>query len=476
MAVVSTGQDNSLIQTRAQARPRAGTSERHRILGFLPRILVLADDDHLAGPLCQGLDELGWTTVTARSVDGAVSALSDIMLDGVIVDVRGLSKPDDVRSRTDILRQTALPRITPILGIGADGRMGQVEGVDLMMSGPPHGAQIALRMEQLIRSAVAEEELEQRHATLAAHGADLVIEEADTRPVQILAAGAPDRRFLALANAIEKAGGEVVAAPTPYTAFDYLHERAFDAAVLWGADDHAPALSIAAGMKRNTRLYHIPLSLYLRGAAEIELSALYQRGFADVAAVDTLEQETADRIMALAHSHRRRRAVRQALDAHRALDVMDAATGLFTPELFAHHLARLADSARLRRRALSVCVLRVSETPKLIEARVGGWLDKATPQIGAMIARLVRVEDTAARLAPEIFALALPATDREAAEATAKRIAAVIACTAFDAGPEKSPFVVEFDFGAAELTADEKPSTLLERASFSLSENRRRSA
>jgi two-component system cell cycle response regulator PopA len=100
----------------------------------------------------------------------------------------------------------------------------------------------------------------------------------------VLAAGKPDRHFLALSNALTDRGCEVVAAPTPYTAFDYLHERPFDAAVLWGAEDHAPALSIASGMKRNTRLYHIPAVLYLRGSGEINLSELYNRGFADVAA------------------------------------------------------------------------------------------------------------------------------------------------------------------------------------------------
>ena len=38
--------------------------------------------------------------------------------------------------------------------------------------------------------------------------------------------------------------------------------------------------------------------------------------------------------------------------------------------------------------------------PEVTQARVGGWLDRAIPQIGSMIGRLVRVEDTAARLAP----------------------------------------------------------------------------
>ena len=73
----------------------------------------------------------------------------------------------------------------------------------------------------------------------------------------------PDQRLSAPPPTVAKTlmisdlelGAEVVAAPTPYTAFDYLHERAFDGAVLWGDRSHAPALAIAAGMRRNTRLY-----------------------------------------------------------------------------------------------------------------------------------------------------------------------------------------------------------------------------
>jgi two-component system cell cycle response regulator PopA len=101
--------------------------------------------------------------------------------------------------------------------------------------------------------------------------------------------------------------------------------------------------------------------------------------------------------------------------------------------------------------------------------RTGGWLERAMPQIGAMVSRLVRVEDTAARLSTETFALALPATDHDAARLTAERIAAVIACTAFDAGPNRSPFVVELDVGVAEMQPDETPAALLERASAQVS-------
>ena len=427
-----------------------------------PRVLVVAFDDDLIGPLCEGLDQLGWPTMTARTLDAAVLVLKDMAVDAAVIDARGM----ECGAALARLREAAAPRYLPILMSGDESGQGDA---DLAMSSAPHPAQAALRLDQLTRAGIAEEEFKLRQQTFAAHGVTLQAPDLGDTPLQILTAGAADRRFLAMSNALSAAGAEVIAAPTPYTAFDYLHERAFDAAVLWGGQDHAPALSIASGMKRNTRLYHIPLVLYLRGAADVELADLFRRGFADVAAAETPEDETAERVLALARNHRRRQAIRRALDSVRGSDLTDAATGLFTRDLFASHLARLAEGARSRNRALSVCVLRVAERDPVVQARDGGWLDRAMPQIGAMVSRLVRVEDTAARLGPELFALVLPATSAAAARMAAERISAVIACTAFDAGKDRSPFVVEFEVGVAEMRNGETPAAVLERASADLS-------
>lgn len=422
--------------------------------------MVAASDDR-AGSLSEGLDALGWRTLTARTLAAAERAAGDLTAEAAVFDLADPLEPDALVR----LRAAAHPRTLAIVGLGET----DAPGFDLVMSGPVHPAQLALRLDQLVRAAVAEEEFAVRSATFAAHDAVLEAPDASGAPLRVLAAGAPDRRFLALSNALAIAGVEAVAAPTPYTAFDYLHETPFDAVVLWGAQDHTQALSIAAGMKRNTRLYHIPVLLYLRRAADLNLSEIYNRGVADVATAETSEADTARRVIAMARAFRRQQAVRRTLDNARGSGLMDPATGLFTPELFADHLRRLAEAARNRRRPLSVCVLRVSDTDDVVRARADGWLDRAMPQIGAMVSRLVRAEDTAARLGPEVFALALPATRAGAARLAAERIAAVIACTAFDAGKDRSPFVVEFELGAAELGPHETPAAALERAAADLS-------
>jgi two-component system cell cycle response regulator PopA len=430
--------------------------------GVQARVLIVARDDAMAGPLAEGLDRLGWRTITARSMSAGCAALADLQIQAAVVDLRGLEAELD--GLAERLRTACAPRRIPILAIGALDPGRKDRGFDLSLAGPLHPAQAAMRLETLVRTAVAEEEFEVRRETFSERGHELEAPEPDRTPYRVLAIGEPAPQFLALSNALTRHGAEVVGAFTAFTAFDYLHERPFDAVVLWAGDNPHEALSIAAGLRRNTRLYHTPALLYMRADSPVTATEAYHRGISDVASPEIAEDETALRVIELARSYRRQRAVRQALEQARGSGLMDAATGLFTRDLFAAHVMRLARSALARNRPLSVCVLKVSEKPDLRAPRAGGWVARAVPQIGSMIGRLVRVEDTAARLAPEVFALALPATPLHAARAAGERIAAVIGCTAFEAGQGATPFVVDFDLGVAEVASPESVGYALEHA------------
>ena len=444
-------------------------------MDFDPRILVVTGDETEGEALCRQLDSEGWTTITASSPETAEIVLEDFPIEAAILVVSDTDQ--DVSEVAARLKGLSSPRYLPVITLmGRAPTAEESATVDLAMTAPAHPVQLRIRLEQLVRAALAEEELNLRIETFRQQGQAIDLPGFDPAPVRILAAGKPDRRFLALSNALGEDGAEVVAAPTPYTAFDYLHESPFDAAVLWGAEDHAPALSIASGMKRNTRLYHIPVMLYLSDGAQIDASDLFGRGFADVAAADTDERETARRLMAMARFHRRQTGVRRALESVRGSGLTDPDTGLFTRDLFAQHLVRVSETSRQRRRPLSVCVLKVSMTDPVEDARRDGWLARALPQIGTMVSRLIRTEDTAARLSSEVFALALPGTTEAQARIAAQRIGAVIGCTAFEAGPGLSPFMVDFELGVAEQQAGEAPSRALERASAALESEAARAA
>lgn len=441
-------------------------------MDFDPRILVVAGDSAEGDSLCDLLDAENWATITADSAEAAEVVLSDFPIEAAILVVG--ADGSDIPALASRLKTLAAPRYLPVIALmGRAPTAVELDAVDLAMRTPAHPVQLRIRLEQLVRAALAEEELNLRIETFRQNGQEIDVPGPGSEPVRVLAAGKPDRRFLALSNTLSEDGADVVAAPTPYTAFDYLHETPFDAAVLWGAEDHAPALSIAAGMKRNTRLYHIPVMLYLSDGALIDSADLFGRGFADVAAADTDERETARRLLAMARFHRRQTGVRRALESVRGSGLTDPDTGLFTRALFAQHLVRVSEASRQRRRPLSICVLKVTMTDPVEEARRDGWLARALPQIGTMVSRLIRTEDTAARLSSEVFALALPGTSEAQARIAAERIVAVIGCTAFEAGPGRSPFVVEFELGVAEQRTGELPARTLERASGALASEAR---
>ncbi len=426
------------------------------------RVLILAKDDRLAGPLSVGLDRLDWRTVTARGVNAALVAVADLSVDVAIIDL----SDGEIDSFTAAARLKAAyaPRRLPVVALGAAGSVFDSGPFDLVMSGPGHPAQMALRLESLVRASVAEDEFELRAKTFAERGRRLEPPAAESEPLRVLTVTAPAPKFLALSHALRQVGGEVTGAFTSYTAFDYLHERAFDAVVLWGGEGQTEAVSIVTGMRRNTRLFHIPTLLYLASNEDIGEEAVFTRGLTDLASADTNEEETARRVASLARTYRRESSIRAALEKARGSGLMDAATGLFTRDLFAAHLARLAPAMQARRRKLTVAVLRIADTADLPRMRTEGWLDRAIPQIGSMMGRLVRAEDTVARLGPDVFALALPAASAAAGRAAAERIAAVIACTAFDAGEGRTPFTVEFSVGVSEVVMGESAIHALERA------------
>ena len=430
------------------------------MLSFPARLLLLSRDESWSHALADDLDRLGLRTLCAAQSEAACVALGDLAIEAVLVD-EGLADENDLVER---LRAAAAPRRIAVIMMRRDDRHLVPDGWDMVFTRDAHPQQILLSVEHLVRGCVCEEEYATRCASFAADMPDLDAQMASQPPLSLLSVGQPDPEFLAMSHALRSQGVDVVAALTSYGAFDYLHDRNFDAVLLWGGQQPAEALAIAGGMRRNTRLFHTPVLLRLNRLVEIDAGDAYLRGVNDIANPSATVAEIADRLTRLARGYRRRTTIRKTLDAMRHRPEMDTGTGLFGRELFAAHLARLTEACRQRQRALSLCVLRIADTPEIARARAKGMLERAVPQIGSMVARLVRSEDSAGRLSNEVFAIALPATTLAQARNVGERISAVISCTAFDSGQGKPPFVVEFTIGAAELQPGETAAAALMRA------------
>src|ERR1700761_1633780 len=119
--------------------------------GVQARVLIVARDDALAGPLSEGLDRLGWRTVTARGPYAALAALADLQIEAVILDLG--SAGEDAAVLAKKLRVAAGPRRVPVVAVGEpDSRAKAL--FDLTLTEPLHPAQAALRLESLVRMAV----------------------------------------------------------------------------------------------------------------------------------------------------------------------------------------------------------------------------------------------------------------------------------------------------------------------------------
>jgi two-component system cell cycle response regulator PopA len=156
--------------------------------GVQARVLIVARDDSAAGPLAEGLDRLGWRTVTARSEVRRRAALSDLQIQAAIVDLCHRRQRDGHHRR---LRASCHPRRLPIMGMGEPDPFQNDHGFDLTLAGPLHPAQAAMRLETLVRTAVAEEEFEVRVETFAERACVLDAPETDGPPYRILAIGEP---------------------------------------------------------------------------------------------------------------------------------------------------------------------------------------------------------------------------------------------------------------------------------------------
>ena len=429
------------------------------------RLLLLSEDDMWLQGWGESLDRLGLRTLAAHSPEAACAALADLQIEAILVnDASHGNWPNLVKD----LRAACWPRRLPVIMMRHDDNYAIPAGWDMVFTRDAHPQQILLNIEHMVRACVAEEEYDTRCETFknGIQPLDKLMESQP--PLSLLSVGQPDPEYLALTHTLRARGVEVYAALSSYSAFDYLHDKTFDGVLLWGGTQPSEALAIAAGMRRNTRLYHTPVLLRLNKLVELDLGDAFMRGVNDIANPKASVDEISDRLIRLAGVHRRHLTIRKTLEAMRHHPQMDKTTGLFGRDLFASHLARLSKAASDRNRPLSICVLRIAETPDIIRARQRKMLERAVPQIGSMIARLVRAEDTGGRLSNDVFALALPATQLESARNVGERISAVIGCTAFDSGGGKPPYVVEFDVGVAQMLEGEPASVALTRAAASI--------
>lgn len=411
-------------------------------MGRAVTLLVCGDADpagELAGELCA----LGFAARPATAQAAAATLASE---------------PADAIIALERLDLTAPGNTRTVISLA-----GAFPGADAVIVPPAHPIQIAARVRSLLRLGVLEETARQRLADLGDAGHVLNRGEQAGGSVSVLYAGPPDPAYLRLEHALERAGARTVAAFSTFNAFDYLHERAFDAVVLNTRPKPDIAHTVCSAMRRNTRLYHTPTVLLSHEEVYCAADEAFARGASDILPAFLDVDELGERIMALAHERRRRRLSKGLLESCRISAVLDSETDLFSEGFGQRHLASLMRLAQTQRRPLSVIGLSAS-VPGAAGPAEGRHASGALNQFASMLRHCVRAEDLAVRLSGNTFYLALPGTSAADAQIVAARVTAIAECTAYEGADPHTPFRILLKHEVAEAAAGDRTQTLIARA------------
>jgi two-component system, cell cycle response regulator PopA len=419
-----------------------------------PQVLVMAGDDAADAIIAAGFDLAGEDTAPRQTA-------------AVILDARG-----DNRTRAINLRNSLAAALGPRAGLffawtdpGTDHMLPGFDGAFPADTPPPF---IAARLGSALRIAVMADEAKLRFDTLSRFGgAARPPQHMRADALRVLVYGLPGPHQLAVSSILDALDIDTVAAMTSFTAFDYLHEGGFDAVLMVANDDQAGAKAFASAMRRNTRLFHLPL-LVMASADFGEIEPVFERGASDVVFAGHDDEAAVVRLLTLADEKRRREALSLAFAAARTARAMDNGTGLYSRDFFISHLDTLIRRVGETDSILSLALVEVSQHNVPDVLKLPGALDRVIGQAGAMLGRLVRAEDVAARLDRGLFAIALPASDEAAAMIAAERIAAVLECTGFNPGSDDGAVTITMNLATASCLPGESAEALIGRTARNL--------
>lgn len=355
----------------------------------------------------------------------------------------------------------------PVLVVGPSG-LSKRDDIDAWLREPAPAVQIAARLRSLFRLHTMEIVARRRAEVTALYGQGRPqIERQDSSPA-ILYVGEASTRFMALRHVLETAGAEMVAAFSSYSAFDYLHERPFDAVVLNAAGKRDIAFTISSAMRRNARLYHTPVVLLADEVDSQACEEAFARGVSDILLPSADDSEMRERILVLTEERKRRRQAKAALEACRDPRTLDIETGLFNSAFLLSHIQDLLNAAARDQLSFALIALQIMlpegrERPDDISA------EKSRRQFAAMLRHLLRTEDAAARFSDDVFIAVLPFTDTPGIDCVAARIAAIAECTAFESEDPLNPFRLTVRAAPVATRPGETAEALVERAQRALS-------
>ena len=409
-----------------------------------PIVLIATDNTHESGYIGDALEKEGYE-IQFCEFDGRKLKGTPVIAPSAVLFVFS-DYIEKTPSIITALKKHFAPKNLPF--IGALTRQGDIDTsiFDSVIFPPAHITQIANRVSSMIRLGQMEREITRRVDTLRE---DFNInyelsDEALRSPFRILFIGKSTPDFLVIINALQKKNVEVVAAFTSFSAFDFLHERTFDAVVMNALEQSEPALTISETMRRNAKLFHVPTLFLVNSDTFQDHDLAYEKGARDIISSSSETEEISGRILELANYHRIHSQLKREFGSVGGKDCLDNETGVFNEAFFCAHMRRVCENMRATQEPVSLMAIRVRpnahfEVPE-------DKITEAFTQVGTMLKSLVRMQDITARLERDVFMIAFPGQDRASIEPVIERISAIVDCTAFESGDnEKGAFTISLE-------------------------------
>jgi len=440
------------------------TSARILLVGGSKALRLFAEDLLKAGHPAYRTESL------AQAADAARAECPDI----VIVEIELLH---DAKSFAEAMADACAPFRPVLVVTSPDGiekrlRTGLEAVVDEVIVGRLDAATALFRLEPLARLVTMRNELTLRRLTVS---------HFDTRPeprptasadfpVLILAADA--KQAAVLGRAVDIVGARAVFSDDPFQAERILAGEECGALVaVADADSRDGVFSLCHQLRKNAGLFHLPALLVADAALNERPIDAYAQGANLVVPLAMSEDALAAEIGALLQRQQRRRTLRDRLTAAIPVSCLDPTTGLADEKFMMKHLATLAEAHGPRRRPLSLVVFAIRNLDAAVVAHGAAKAARLHAEVAHWIRRLVRAEDTAARLGSGEFAVALPNADDSDARALMYRIDDVLSHTEF--GIDGRAFSLWIAAGHATARTRETVAAFLSQARSAVGESQR---
>jgi two-component system cell cycle response regulator PopA len=297
------------------------------------------------------------------------------------------------------------------------------------------------RVNALVRLSVLELECTLRRQSLASN-AGLKLDERGlkaTARIRALHIGGPNKGFGSLQDALAERDIELRPVLRASLALDEIENGLVDAVLLDASISPQETREVSLLLRRNSDLALAPVVvLDPKGTHTGRAPSL----LSDVIRGEPDPELVAARITQLVQESRRRRRALALLKRVRMKEVFDTHTGLSTHNFLEAHLNTHLEANLRTGRALGAGLLRIQPREALKPAE----LQSMGEQIGSLVSRLIRAEDSAAQISDDTIAAVFPATGEAAAQAALRRIAAVLGATRFHANRYVEGVTVDVDW------------------------------